>query len=33
MENYTSGIFEDKTGDMDIVHDISIVGYGVDSDT
>ena len=30
LENYTSGIFEDTTGDMDIVHDISIVGYGVE---
>ena len=32
LENYTSGVFEDKTGDMDIVHDISIVGYGVEKD-
>jgi len=31
MENYTSGIFEDTTGDLDIVHDISIVGYGVEN--
>jgi len=31
LENYTSGIFEDTTGDMDIVHDISIVGYGVEN--
>jgi cathepsin X len=30
MENYTDGVFEDMSGDMDIVHDISIVGYGVD---
>jgi cathepsin X len=28
LETYTSGIFEDKTGDMEIVHDISVVGYG-----
>jgi cathepsin X len=28
LENYTSGIFEDTTGDMNIVHDISIVGFG-----
>jgi len=28
LETYTSGIYEDKTGNMDIVHDISIVGYG-----
>jgi len=33
MENYTSGIFEDKTGDTDIVHDISVVGYGVEKGT
>jgi cathepsin X len=32
MENYTSGVFEDKTGDVEIVHDISVVGYGVDTD-
>lgn len=32
LENYTSGIFHDTTGDMDIVHDISVVGYGVDTD-
>jgi cathepsin X len=30
LESYTGGIFEDTTGDMDIVHDISIVGYGVE---
>jgi len=29
-ETYTSGVFCDDTGDMEIVHDISIVGYGVD---
>ena len=33
LENYTSGVFVDTTGDMDIVHDISIVGYGVDNGT
>jgi len=33
MENYTSGIFHDKTGDTDIVHDISVVGYGVEDGT
>jgi len=31
LEDYTGGIFEDKTGDMNIVHDISIVGYGVEN--
>jgi hypothetical protein len=33
LENYTSGIFEDKTGDKDIVHDISVVGFGVEDGT
>jgi len=33
LENYTSGIFDDKTGDMDIVHDISVVGWGVEKGT
>ena len=28
--NYTGGIYEDKSGDKEIVHDISIVGYGVE---
>jgi cathepsin X len=31
LENYTSGVFEDKTKDMKIVHDISVVGWGVDN--
>ena len=31
LENYTSGVFHDTTGDMDIVHDISVVGWGVDN--
>ena len=29
LEKYTGGIYEDKTGDQNIVHDISIVGFGV----
>jgi len=33
LENYTSGVFQDTTGDLDIVHDISVVGYGVDNGT
>jgi len=35
MENYTStsGIFEDKTGDLDVVHEISIVGFGEEDGT
>ena len=31
LEDYTGGIFCDDTGDVDIVHDISIVGYGVEN--
>jgi cathepsin X len=30
LEEYTGGIFHDTTGDMEIVHDISVVGYGVE---
>jgi cathepsin X len=33
LENYTSGIFHDKTGDLNIVHDISVVGFGVEDGT
>lgn len=33
LENYTSGIFNDQTGDKNLVHDISIVGYGVENGT
>jgi len=33
MENYTSGIFEDTTGDLDEVHEISIVGFGEEDGT
>ena len=28
MEDYVSGIFEDTTGDNEVVHEISIVGFG-----
>merc|ERR1712022_100150 len=28
MENYTMGIFEDTTNDKDVVHEVSIVGFG-----
>ncbi len=28
LDDYTGGIFCDTTGDMEIVHDISIIGYG-----
>jgi cathepsin X len=30
LEYYTGGIYCDETGDQNIVHDISVVGYGVD---
>jgi len=30
LETYTGGIYEDKTGDVNIVHDISVVGFGVE---
>jgi cathepsin X len=30
MEDYTGGIFNDTTGDVNIVHDISVVGWGVE---
>jgi len=28
LEDYTGGIFCDETGDMDVVHAVSVVGYG-----
>jgi len=31
LENYTGGIFHDLTNDTEIVHDVSIVGYGVEN--
>ena len=33
MENYTGGIFEDKTGAKDIDHAISVVGFGEEDGT
>ena len=33
MENYTSGIFYDTTHDEDIVHEVSIVGFGEEDGT
>jgi cathepsin X len=30
LEKYTGGIFNDTTGDVDLVHDISVVGWGVE---
>jgi C1A family cysteine protease len=33
LENYTSGIYQDTTGDTNIVHDISVVGFGVENGT
>jgi len=33
LDDYTGGIYEDKTGDMEITHDISVVGYGEENGT
>jgi len=33
LEDYTGGIYCDQSGDMEIVHDISVVGYGVEGDS
>lgn len=33
LMNYTGGIFYDKTGEMDIDHDISVVGFGEENGT
>lgn len=32
FEDYTGGVYCDDTGDMEIVHDVSLVGYGVTDD-
>jgi cathepsin X len=32
LDNYTSGIFNDTTGDVKIVHEVSVVGYGIEND-
>jgi len=32
LDYYTGGVFCDTTGDMNIVHDVSVVGYGVTED-
>jgi len=32
LENYTGGIFCDTTGATEMVHAISVVGYGVEND-
>lgn len=31
LEDYTGGIYIDTTNDTDIVHDISVVGFGVEN--
>ena len=31
LETYTGGIYCDATGDLSVVHDISVVGYGVEN--
>lgn len=33
LETYNGGIYQDTTGDMNIVHDISVVGFGVENGT
>jgi cathepsin X len=33
LETYTGGIYQDTTGDKNIVHDVSVVGYGVENGT
>jgi len=33
LESYKGGIYEDTTGDLNIVHDISVVGWGVEDGT
>jgi hypothetical protein len=33
LELYTGGVYCDDSGDQDIVHDVSVVGYGVDEET
>jgi cathepsin X len=30
FHNYTGGIYEDKSGDLEVVHEVSVVGYGVE---
>lgn len=31
LETYTGGIYQDTTGDTNIVHDVSVVGFGVEN--
>jgi cathepsin X len=31
LETYTGGIFNDTTGDTELVHAVSVVGYGVEN--
>lgn len=33
MKKYTGGILDDKTGDVDLSHAVSIVGYGEEDGT
>ena len=33
LESYTGGIYEDTTGDIGIVHEISVVGFGLENNT
>jgi cathepsin X len=32
LEEYTGGVYCDTTGDLNVVHSISVVGYGVTED-
>jgi len=32
LEEYTGGVYCDDSGDLDVVHDISVVGFGVTED-
>ena len=33
LQSYTGGIYEDTTGDIQIVHEISVVGFGFENNT
>jgi hypothetical protein len=32
LEEYTGGVYCDDTGDLNISHDVSVVGFGVTED-
>jgi cathepsin X len=33
MEDYTGGLFRDMTGDIEVVHEVSITGFGEENGT